>query len=333
MTKKKILFGVGMFDAVELASGKHQDGTPLSQAEKAGLEDRIGKAAALFNYATLPFYWGRFEPVEGKPDTERLMAAAKWLAKQGVTVKGHPLCWHTVCAPWLMNYDDKTILDKQLERIHREVGAFRGVIDMWDVINETVIMPVFDKYDNAVTRICKRYGRETLIKEVFNAAHEANPDAVLLINDFNTSPAYEDVIQKSLDAGVPINVIGIQSHQHQGYWGVEKIRDVLKRFSRFGLPLHFTENTLLSGHLMPPEICDLNDYQVKEWPTTPEGEARQAQQVSEMYRTLLECPLVEAITNWDLTDGQWLGAPSGMLRSDNSIKPAYEAVKKIKDGL
>jgi hypothetical protein len=37
----------------------------------------------------------------------------------------------------------------------------------------------------------------------------------------------------------------------------------------------FTETTLVSGRLMPPEIVDLNDYQVEKWPTTPEEE-RQA---------------------------------------------------------
>ena len=73
---------------------------------------------------------------------------------------------------------------------------------------------------------------------------------------------------------------------HQGYWGEEKTLDVLDRFSRFGLPLHFTETTLVSGHLMPAEIVDLNDYQVAEWPTTPEGEARQADEV--------DAPLLDA---------------------------------------
>ena len=28
---------------------------------------------------------------------------------------------------------------------------------------------------------------------------------------------------------------------HQGYWGEEKTLDVLERFARFGLPIHFTE--------------------------------------------------------------------------------------------
>ncbi len=77
-----------------------------------------------------------------------------------------------------MKYDNETILKKHLERIDREVTGFKGVIDMWDVINAVVIMPIFDKYDNA---------------------------------------------------GVPISAIVIQSHQHQGYWGKEKLEEVLDR--------------------------------------------------------------------------------------------------------
>ena len=70
------------------------------------------------------------------------------------------------------------------------MNAFRGVVGLWDVINEVVIMPDFDRYDNAVTRLCREYGRIGLVKKVFAAARECDPDAVLLINDFNTSQSY-----------------------------------------------------------------------------------------------------------------------------------------------
>lgn len=283
----------------------------------------------IFNYGTLPFYWGNYEREEGRTEKEMLMKAAKYLVSRDVKVKGHPLCWHTVCADWLLKYDNETIMKKQLERIDREVTDFKGVIDMWDVINEVVIMPVFDKYDNAVTRICNEKGQVGLVKAVFDRAKENNPDAVLLLNDFNTSPAYEDLIDRCLDAGVPISAIGIQSHQHQGYWGAQKVADVLERFSRFGLPLHFTENTLISGDLMPGYIEDLNDWQVEEWPSTPEGEERQAREMEEMYRMLFEHPSVQAITAWDYKDGAWLGAPSGIIRKDNSLKPAHEMLRKL----
>ena len=315
----QFLFGSGAFDFLEYEG-------------KKGDPDRLEKWLALLNYGTLPFYWGRYEPVEGEPEFESRMDAAKILRSNNVTIKGHPLCWHTVCADWLMQYPDEVIMDKQLARINRDVTAFKGTIDFWDVINEVVIMPVFDKYDNAVTRLCKRYGRVNLVKEVFAAARAANPEGTFLINDFNTSPQYEKLIEECLDAGVEFSAIGIQSHQHQGYWGEEKLRDVLKRFGRFGLPIHFTENTLISGEIMPAYIEDLNDWQVDEWPTTPEGEARQAKEWEEMYRILFADPNIKAITGWDFADGAWLNAPSGLVTVDNRCKPAYNKLKSLVKG-
>ena len=315
----EFLFGSGAFDFLEYEG-------------KKGDPERLEKWLKMFNYGTLPFYWGFYEPKEGSVEFESRMEAAKILKSNNVTIKGHPLCWHTVCADWLMEYPDEVILDKQLARINREVTAFKGVIDIWDVINEVVIMPVFDKYDNAVTRLCKRYGQVGLVKEVFAAAKAANPDGTFLINDFNTSPKYEELIEKCLDAGVEFSAIGIQSHQHQGYWGKEKLYDVLKRFSRFGIPIHFTENTLVSGTLIPEYIEDLNDWQVTEWPTTPEGEARQAEQWEEMYRILFADPNVKAITGWDFADGAWLNAPSGLVTTDNRSKPAYDKLLSLVKG-
>ena len=316
----EFLFGCGAFDAIGRTNEKRDD--PL-------YIDRMEKWLKLFNYGTMSFYWGLYEPEEGKPEFASRMNASRFLAERGVKVKGHPLCWHTACADWLMRYDDKTILDKQLARIHRDVSAFAGVIDIWDVINEVVIMPEFDRYDNAITRVCKRYGRVELVREVFCAARAANPNALLLINDFNLSDRYAALIRDCLDAGVPIGAIGLQTHQHQGYMGAAKLNEILKRFEGFGLPLHFTENTLVSGHLMPGHIVDLNDYQIPDWPTTPEGEARQAREWEQMLRILFEHPRVEAVTGWDFTDGMWLGAPSGFLTADNRIKPAYRVLDKL----
>ncbi len=314
------LFGCGAFDALPLTNENKGD---------AFYEDRMRKWLELYNYGTMSFYWGAYEEKENAPAFESRMNASRYLKEHGKTVKGHPLCWHTLCADWLMKYDNKVILDRQLERIHRDVTAFAGVIDMWDVINEVVIMPEFDKYDNAITRICKEYGRINLVKEVFAAARAANPKATLLINDFNLSDRYAGLIADCLDAGVSIDAIGLQTHQHQGYMGIEKLEEIIKRFAGFGLPLHFTENTVVSGHIMPAHIVDLNDYQIPEWPTTEEGEKRQAEEMEEMYRFLFAHPLVEAITGWDFTDGAWLGAPSGVLRTDNSEKPSYRMLRDL----
>ena len=320
--RHKFLFGTAAFDLVP-SNGQYEGEAP-EQAER-----RAEKLTALFNAATLPFYWARFEPERGKPMTEETKRAAQWCRERGLVVKGHPLCWHTLTADWLLSMSNDQILQAQTGRIQRDVSDFRGLIDMWDVINEAVIMPIFDKYDNGITRLCREMGRINTVKAMFDAARAENPSAVLLINDFDVSPAYDILVEGCLEAGIKIDVIGIQSHMHQGYWGVEKTLKVLDQFTRFNLPIHFTETTLVSGQLMPPEIIDLNDYQVEDWPTTPEGEERQAEEALQHYKTLFAHPLVEGVTWWDMSDGGWLNAPAGLLRRDGSSKPAYDELLKL----
>jgi GH35 family endo-1,4-beta-xylanase len=324
MQRHEFLFGAGIFDAVAYAAGEMKEA-----ADREAFEKRFEKWSALMNNATLPFYWGGFEPEEGKPRNAQVMAGAKFLKERGIMLKGHPLCWHTGCVNWLMNYSNAEIIRKQVERIKRDVGYFAGTIDMWDVINEVVIMPIFDKYDNAITRICQELGRVKTVKTMFDAARETNPDAKLLINDFNLSTNYQILIDGCLNSGVPIDEIGLQTHMHQGYMGEERLQEVLARYEVFKKPMHFTEITLTSGIIMPPEIVDLNDYKVDEWPTTPEFEDRQAREFKEMYEILFSHPLVRTAYSWNFVDGGWLNAPAGLLRMDGSTKPAYDALYEL----
>jgi hypothetical protein len=69
-----------------------------------------------------------------------------------------------------------------------------------------------------------------------------------------------------------------------------------------------------------------------DWPSTSEGEARQVEQVVLHYKMLLAHPLVAAITWWDMSDGAWLNAPAGLLRHDQSPKPAYDALLRLIKG-
>lgn len=322
-TRHAFGFGNIGFDLIDLANNVPAEGD--EQLARAYLE--------LFNTATLPFYWGRFEPVLGQTHTTELLATARWFADHGVAVKGHPLVWHTVQPHWLLDFDLDQIEQLQRERIRREVSAFAGLIDTWDAINEVVIMPVFTAEDNAITRLAHARGRFAMLRLAFEEARETNPDVFLLINDFDLSTAYECLIEGMLDAGIVPDAIGLQTHMHQGYRGEEEILAITDRFARFGLPLHFTETSLVSGDLMPGQIVDLNDYQVDSWPSTPEGEERQADEIARHYRSLVGHPAVDVLTYWGITDrGSWLGAPIGLLRADGSRKPAFDALRQLVKG-
>jgi endo-1,4-beta-xylanase len=333
-TRHAFGFGNIGFDFVELLGGPPQSDGGASPVFGGADADRavplLDAWLDLFDTVTLPFYWRGFEPQPGHPDTARLLTTARWFADRGVRVKGHPLVWHTLAPLWLQERTDAEVEATIRDRIVREVTAFAGVVDLWDAINEAVILPAFTAEDNAVTRLAQAKGRVGMVRLAFEAAREANPSARLVLNDFDLSKDYERLIEECLDAGVRIDALGLQTHMHQGFRGEENIWNILERFARFGLPLQLTETTLLSGDLMPAEIVDLNDYVIDSWPSTPEGEARQADELVRHYRTVVAHPAVESLTYWGLTDeGSWLGAPSGLLRSDASPKPAYGALRGL----
>ncbi len=283
--------------------------------------------ADLFNFATLPFYWATYEPRPGQPNTAKLNAMANWCKNHRIITKGHPLTWHQTMPRWANALPLDEFQTTQMNRITREVSAYAGLIDTWDVINEVAATPNYQRDENNLSKLCNKIGQDPLVAAVFAAARQAGPNAHLIINDFNTSEQCVNIAERALNTTVPIDIIGIQSHMHTGYWGLTKAWDVCDRFARLNKPLHFTELTILSGEIKKnPKWNEPNP----DWNTTPEGEAQQARQVEEFYRLLYSHPSVQAITWWDLADHRaWMQAPGGLLRRDLSPKPAYETLQRL----
>lgn len=314
-TRHAFLFGCNIF-----RWGRQQS----ADAEAAYREQYAG----LLNYATLPFYWPSYEPQQGKPQHERYMEVAQWCEEHGIETKGHPLAWNYSDAPWFPTDTDE-LRRFQMERIDDCVARFQGLIDRWDVVNEVTH---FDRDEFVKQRspklsaMWKAVGQMEFTRECFVHARKAGPKATLLINDYRVDPAYERVIEKLVDEqGKPMyDVIGIQSHMHGGTRTSESLWQICERFARFGVPLHFTEMTILSGEQVG------NKERGEPWPSTPEGEARQAREVERVYTLLFSHPYVEAITWWDFSDGgAWKGAPAGLIRGDMTPKPAYDVLMNL----
>ena len=281
----------------------------------------------LLNYATLPFYWWSYEPQRGQPLHEQREQVARWCKQNGIATKGHPLAWNYAEADWLPD-DSGEIRRLQMARIDDCVSHFRGLIDRWDVVNEATH---FDregcvKRAPKLTAAWKKLGRVEFTRECFVSARGAAPKSTLLINDYRTGDGYHRLIEQLVDKDGKrlYDVIGIQSHMHGGVWSNKRIWEVCERFAKFGVPLHFTEMTILSA--------DTRGWGASEdgWNSTPEGEARQARDVARVYTMLFSHPAVEAITWWDFADYHaWRKAPAGFLRKDLSPKPAYVELKNL----
>nr|QQZ02674.1 1,4-beta-xylanase [uncultured microorganism] len=314
-TRHEFLFGCNVF------GWGGQDNGQLENAYR----DRF---ARLLNYATLPFYWPSYEPERGRPEHERCERVARWCLENGITTKGHPLAWNYSDASWFPSDTDE-LRRLQMERIEDCVSRFQGLIDRWDVVNEATHFDRDDLIERRAPKhsaMWKAAGQMEFTRECFVHARKAGPKATLLINDYRVDPAYERVIEQLVnEQGKPMyDVIGIQSHMHGGARTSKALWEICERFSRFGVPLHFTEMTILSGE------CVGDKPRGEPWPSTDEGEAYQAEEVARVYTILFSHPSVEAITWWDFSDlSAWKGAPAGLVRADMTPKPAYDALMRL----
>ena len=315
-TRHAFLFGSNIF-----AWGRVGD-------ERAEAEYRR-QFVEVFNFATLPFYWASYERQQGQPAHERTGQIAQWCRQQGIVCKGHPLAWNHSEPRWLP-HDRQQILNLQLERIDDCVDRFRDVIGVWDVVNEATH---FDRAEFArrspkFTGMWSDVGQVEFTRRCFQIARETNPKATLLINDYRTDPAYARLIERLVDedGNRLYDVIGVQSHQHGGEWTNRKIWEVCERYTPFGVPLHFTETTIVSGR----HGWRADGDRSQDWPSSEEGEAEQAREVERFYTMLYSHPAVEALTWWDFSDrGAWQSAPAGFLRKDMSPKPAYDVLRRL----
>jgi endo-1,4-beta-xylanase len=280
---------------------------------------------ALLNYCTLPFYWASFERERGKPNYDYIDRAAAWTREHGVTCKGHPLVWDHAAGspPWLPD-DPKEIERLSLARVREIVSRYQGRVDLWDVVNEATHLT--DKPNKTkMADWAASLGAVPYVAEHLKAARAANPHATLLVNDYRADPAYYHILERLRRHEKPLfDTVGIQSHMHDGTWPLHKVWSTCDTYSKLGLPLHFTETTIVSGPRKGPG---------ENWgATTPMDEARQAAITSAFYTVLFAHPAVQAITWWDFSDlGAWQGAAAGWLRRDMSPKPVYhELMSQIK---
>lgn len=314
-TRHAFLFGCNIY-----LFGRLGDEPRLERAYRA-------RFAELFNYATTGFYWGSYEPLRGHPAYAYTDTVAAWCAERGITLKGHPLLWNTMPPRWLPE-DLEEIHRLAIQRVSDCVSRFRGKIDIWDVVNEpTHVDRASPQFQNRFTDMWLKAGVVELTREALAAARRANPNGTLLVNDYLLLPrdgrSFDQVLGQLTDEhGRPLyDAIGLQSHMHAGYWGARKLWEVCERYAGFGVPLHFTETTILSGPPRPGE---------EGWPSTAEGEERQAEQAAEFYTVLFSHPAVQAITWWDLSDNRaWQRAPAGLLRTDMCPKPAYLRLEQL----
>ena len=277
------------------------DGFPDSK-RNAAYKDRF---EALFNYATLPFYWQLFEPVKGQPAYAQNDAMAKWCAERNIAMKGHPLLYdhETGVPPWSTKQPTEDLRKKHVEET---IQHYKGKIAFWEVVNEPVNCPGLN------------------IDPAFRWARAADPKAKLVINDFGIFyegyPKFYLFIAKALKDAVPFDVVGIQAHAPDDWaFPLDTVMNILDRYTALGKDIHITEFFVPSNG--KPVLGS-------PWRGTWD-ETQQADYAEKFYRVCFSQAAVRAISWWDFTEWYAWKPGGGMLKADCTPKPVYDRLKKL----
>ncbi len=241
-----------------------------------------------------------------------------WLDDHHIAVRGHNLVWPS----WQLSprqlrrdYDAQVAasgqdaanrwLESTIEaHITDEVGALKGKVVSWDVINEPVSNHDF----------MDLLGKDAMVKW-FQVAHAADPNARLYLNDYqdfhgsaNASDiaAFQSTIRFLKVRGAPIGGIGLESHFQGSVLTPEQLIESLAEFSKLGLPIEITE------------------YDFK-----TDDPVLQADFTRDFLTLCFSCPAVESFVTWGFWDGaHWLNdAP--LFNKDWSLKPSGKAYEDL----
>ncbi|MET9249784.1 endo-1,4-beta-xylanase [Nonomuraea sp. NPDC003709] len=218
--------------------------------------------------------WDATEPREGEftfADGDFLVDFA---TRHGMTIRGHTLAWHSQTPDWVFQNADKELLLKRLEtHVRTLVTRYKGKIAAWDVVNEVV-----DENQPDGLRRSKWYEIAGLdfIRTAFRVAHEADPDAKLFINDYNTEfprkrEALYALVKRLKAEGVPIDGVGHQLHLNIEHPPASSVEATIERFATLGVDQQITEldvsvytDFVSSYDTIPPELLVQQGHRYKE---------------------------------------------------------------------
>jgi len=193
------------------------------------------------------------------------------------------------------------------------VGRYRGRVTAWDAVNEAVDEDRGWRQSRWLNII-----GEDFMDYAFNYAHEIDPKAELLYNDYNMhNPGKRrfvvDWIEGAKKRGIPIIGIGMQGHVGLGYPDIEEFEKSIAAYAGTGMQVHITE---MDVDVLPQarrqtgaNISDRAEYSENLNPYVdglpPEVEKQLADRYVEFFKLFLKYrDSIRRITFWGTGDGE-----------------------------
>jgi endo-1,4-beta-xylanase len=235
---------------------------------------------------------------------------------------GHCLVWAKDDRTPAWFYRDGTnaaspelLLERMKTHIDTVVGRYRGRCAMWDVVNEALDDGTNYLRNSGWSRACG----EAFIAKAFEFAHAADPQALLIYNDYNNELPDKRAklirLVRSLRAkNAPIHAIGLQGHYEIDRIPLADIEATLVTMRQLGMKVVVSELDIdviprgrwwQDGGKHRDELSKLDPYRES---CPPEVLRRQAEQYGALFRLFRKySDVIARVSFWNLHDGQsWL---------------------------
>jgi len=310
---------------------RHPLGCRLEVAQFS--EAAVQRLAEAFDFLALPLPWSLLQPKEGKYSTAAIEQGLQLVRPRRLPVWGASvLSFEAEDLPgWLpgsvKNYDQ--LRDAVARHLRNVFKAFEGHVQAWEVISG---VHAHNRFRLNFEQIMELTRMAALM------ARQVSPRCQIIIgivlpwgeyysHDPQTIPP-QLYAEMAVQSGVNFDAFGIelqfggQSHA-QYVRGMMQISSLLDRFGNLGKPLHITTAGVPSAGATP-----VSGHWRGEW-----SEQIQADWLRDLCRVAFSKPFVESVAWQALMDGRQPSPHGGVLRSDLSPKPAFEAAKGLRKEL
>ncbi len=244
-------------------------------------------------------------------DFERVDRLVDWAIRNGFRVRAFHLAWGALetelggVPQWLRrtNYSREEYIQILEEYTKDVVGHFRGRVAEWSIANEAVSRSFYQSSNFWAEKVGPEY-----VELLFRWAHEADPNAVLILNDFNNEAPRDGATQtiirrmytlvKSLkEKGVPVDGVGMQMHLFLPSTSSippqkDQVIETMRMFAELGVDIYITELDVCIHN------CRRSDEECLQF---------QAQIYRDMAEACLESGVCKSFTTFGITDSEsWI---------------------------
>jgi GH35 family endo-1,4-beta-xylanase len=263
-----------------------------------------------------------------------MVPTIEWCLMNGITTKGHPLVWacRSGTPQWLRKYTVEETEELLKSRVLNIVSGFQDKINLWDVVNEPVNVKT---WRNKLSDMDdpNDWGVEDPIPDIadyvqnaLNWAHQANPKATLLINEYRTiadlkvRERYFQLLKELKNRKAPLSNIGIQAHEPRQEWfNPEETWKTFDLYASLGYTIHITE-----FHPQSSGVDITGGWRTGKWTSET-----QAEFTEQFVKLCFGHPAVASINWWGFSDRNiWLPG-GGLVDEEYRPKPVYEMLDQL----